>query len=107
MRALSPAKLIALLPPRDFVELMVPALSEDDLADPDRDVDAAMDHRIPRSASAEMLRYAQRCLLKYIAWLYEEALPGYPSWAKDEVNRAVRRLVELRVAARAARPRTH
>jgi hypothetical protein len=92
---------------RARVELMGPALSEDDLADPERDVDAAMDHRIPRSASTELLHCAQRCLFRYIAWLYEEALPRYPSWAKDEVNRAVGRLVELRGAARAARPARH
>jgi len=62
-------------------------LSENDLADPDRDVDAAMDHWIPSSAGLEMLGQAQRCLFKYVAWLYEEALPRHPSWAPDEINR--------------------
>ena len=51
-----------------------------------------------------MLRQAQRCLWKYIAWLYEEAVPRRPSWAPDEINRAVRRLVELQVAVRKVRP---
>jgi hypothetical protein len=101
------AKLIALLAPRDLVVLIGPALSENDLADPDRDVDAAMDHWIPSSAGLEMLGQAQRCLFKYVAWLYEEALPRHPSWAPDEINRALRRLVELQVAARSARPRLH
>ena len=98
------AKLAALLAPRDLVALIGPPLSEKALADPNLDVDAAMDHWIP---SHEMLGQAQRCLLKYVAWLYEEALPSHPSWAPDEINRAVRRLVELRVAARKARPTLH
>ena len=101
------AKLIALLAPRDLVVLIGPALSENDLADPDRDVDAAMDHWIPSSPDPEMLGQAQRCLFKYVAWLYEEALPRHPSWAPDEINRAVRRLVELQVAIRKARPTLH
>ena len=101
------AKLTALLAPRDLVALIGPALSENDLADPERGVDAAMDHWIPASASLEMLGQAQRCLFKYLAWLYEEALPRHPSWAPDEINRALRRLVELQVAARSARPRLH
>ena len=101
------AKLVALLAPHDLVALIGPALSENDLADPDQDVDAAMDHWIPSSAGLEMLGQAQRCLFKYVAWLYEEALPRHPSWAPDEINRALRRLVELQVAARSARPRLH
>lgn len=101
------ARLVALLAPHDLVALIGPALSERALADPDLDVDAAMDHWIPTSASHEMLGQAQRCLLKYIAWLYEEALPRHPSWAPDEINRAVRRLVELHAVARKARPTLH
>lgn len=100
-------KLIALLEPRDIVELIGPALSVTDLADPDRNVDAAMDHWIPSGASPEMLRQAQRCLLEYVAWLREEALPRHPCWAKDEVGRALRRLVELEAAVRAAEPTIH
>src|ERR1700688_3355548 len=98
------AELGALLAPRDPVALMAPRLSENAIADPNLDVDAAMDHWIPSCASHEMLAQAQRCLLKYVACLYEEALPSHPSWAPDEINRAVRRLVELRVAAKKARP---
>src|SRR5271166_4209365 len=98
------AKLVALLAPHDLVALIGPAMSEKALADPDLDVDAAMDHWIPSGASPEMLRQAQRCLWKYIAWLYEEAVPRRPSWAPDEINRAVRRLVELQVAVRKVRP---
>ena len=101
------AKLVALLAPHDLVALIGPAMSEKALADPDLDVDAAMDQWIPSSASPEMLRQAQRCLWKYVAWLYEEALPLCPSWAPDEINRAVGRLVELQVAARKARPTLH
>ena len=96
------AKLIAAVAPLDLVALTGPALSENDLADPDRDVDAVMDHWIPSSAGPEMLGRAERCLFVYVAWLYEEALPRHPSWAPDEINRALRRLVELRVAARFA-----
>src|SRR5271166_6728184 len=69
------ARLVALLAPHDLVALIGPAMSEKALADPDLDVDAAMDHWIPSGASPEMLRQAQRCLWKYIAWLYEEAVP--------------------------------
>ena len=52
----------------------------------------------------EVLRQAQRCLFRYIAWLDKEALPRHPSFARDEINRAVRRLAELEVAAKAAGP---
>jgi hypothetical protein len=82
-------------------------MSEKALADPDLDVDAAMDHWIPSGARPEMLRQAQRCLWKYVAWLYEEALPSRPSWAPDEINRAVRRLVELQGVVGKARPTLH
>jgi hypothetical protein len=98
------AKTITLLTRLGIDELVDPVLSENDFADPDHEVDASMDHRIPGGASAEMLRQAQRCLFRYIAWLEKEALPRHPSFAKDEINRAVRRLAELEVAARAARP---
>jgi hypothetical protein len=97
-------KIFTLLTRRDIVEQADPALSENDFADPDLEVDASMDHRIPGGASAEMLRQAQRCLFRYIAWLDKEALPRHPSFAKDEINRAVRRLAELEIAAKAARP---
>jgi hypothetical protein len=101
------ARLVALLARHDLVALIGPAMSEKALADPDLDVDAAMDHWIPSGAGPEMLHQAQRCLWKYVAWLYEEALPRHPSWAPDEINRAVRRLVELQVVVRKARPTLH
>ncbi|MGD1038158.1 MAG: hypothetical protein ABR878_13475 [Roseiarcus sp.] len=88
-------------------EMLGSALTERNVADPDEGIDAAMDYRIPRDASTEMLRQARRCLHAYIAWLLDEALPGHRSWANDEVQRAVRRLVELEMAERAARPRLH
>ncbi len=92
---------------RDVVALTGPVLSEADLADPDRDVDAAMDHRIPVGASAEMLRQAQRRLFRYLAWLFEEASARHPSWAEDETNRALRRLVALEAAERIAQATRH
>jgi hypothetical protein len=101
------ARLMAVLAPRDLVALIGPELSENDLANPDRDVDAAMDHWIPSTASLEMLGQAQRCLFKYVAWLYEEASPRHPSWTPDEINRALKRLVELQIAARSTRPTLH
>ena len=88
-------------------ETMGPALTEQNLADPDEGIDAAMDYRIPRDASTDMLRQARRRLHTYIAWLLDEALPGHRSWANDEVQRAVRRLVELEMAERAIRPKLH
>ena len=98
------AQTITLLTRLGIDEFIDPVLSENDFADPDLEIDASMDHRIPGSASAEMLRQAQRCLFRYIGWLEKKALPGHPSFAKDEINRAVRRLSELEVAARVARP---
>jgi hypothetical protein len=100
-------RLVALLKPREIVALTGPALSEADLADPDRELDAAMDHWIPSTASRETLRQAERRLVNYVAWLQEEASARHPSWAEDEVNRALRRLVELQAAERAARPPMH
>jgi hypothetical protein len=97
------AKTLTLLARLDAVERIAPVLSENDLADPDLEIDASMDHRIPGNASADLLRQAQRCLFRYIAWLDNEALPRHPSFAKDEISRAVRRLAELEVAAKAAR----
>ena len=54
-----------------------------------------------------MLRQAQGRLFKYLAWLFEEASARHPSWAEDEANRAVRRLVELEAAERIARAPIH
>lgn len=101
------AKYMTLLARLDIVERVEPVLSENDLVDPDHEVDACMDHRIPAGASVDLLRQAQRRLLRYIAWLGEEALPRHPSFARDEINRAVRRLVELELAAKTARPTLH
>src|SRR5271170_7540491 len=53
------AKTITLLARLDAVERIVPVLSENNLADPDLEIDASMDHRIPGNASADLLRQAQ------------------------------------------------
>ena len=37
-----------------------------------------LDHWMPSGACPEMLRQAQRCLWKYVAWLYEEGCPAVP-----------------------------
>jgi hypothetical protein len=100
------AKYMTLLARLDIVERVDPVLSENDLSDPDLEVDACMDHPIPADAGTDLLRQAQRRLLRYIAWLGEEALPRHPSFARDEINRAVRRLVELELAT-TARPTLH
>jgi len=63
------AKTITLLTRLGIAELVDPVLSENDFADADLEVDASMDHRIPGDASADLLRQAQRCLFRYIAWL--------------------------------------
>jgi hypothetical protein len=84
-----------------------PVLTEQSLADPDTSVDAAMDHLLPREASSEVLRQAQRCLLAYIGWLMDDAPARHPSWAKDELQRALRRLVEVQMALRVASHRLH
>ncbi len=52
---------------------------------------------------ANVERQRQQYAGRYVAWLDKEALPRHPSFAKDEINRAVRRLAELEVAAKAAR----
>ena len=92
----------------DVCEMPEPALTAEDLADPEESVNAAMDHELPRDGSPEILRQTQRCLLIYIGWLVDEAPAQYPSWAKDELQRAMRRLVEVQTAAKSAclRPRT-
>ena len=87
-------------------EIPEPVLTEQHLADPDESFDAAMDYLLPRG-SPETLRQAQRFLLTYIGWLVDEAPAQYPSWAKDELQRAVRRLVEVEAAAKSAVPRLH
>ena len=47
------AKYMTLLARLDIVERVEPVLSENDLIDPDLEVDACMDHRIPAGASVE------------------------------------------------------
>jgi len=91
----------------DVSETLGPVLTEQDFADADQSVDAAMDYLLPRNASPEILRQAQRHLLSYIGWLLDDAPAQYPSWAKDELYRALRRLVELQTAAKAACPALH
>ena len=76
-----------------------PVLTEQNLSDPDESFDAAMDYLFPQDGNAEIMRQAQRCLLTYIDWLVDEAPARYPSWAKDELQRAVRRLIEVDAAA--------
>jgi len=94
------------LAPLDVEEILEPALTELDLADPDQNVNAAMDYVLPQGNS-EILRQAQRCLLAYIGWLVDDAPARYPSWAKDELGRAMRRLVEMEALAERARPQLH
>ena len=84
-----------------------PLLTEKNLSDPDESADAAMDYRLPRDANPEILCQAQRTLIFYIGWLLDEAPARYPSWAKDELQRGVRRLVEVETAAKTARPGLH
>jgi hypothetical protein len=93
--------------PPDVRENSAPVLTEQNLADPDESVDAAMDYRLPSRGSPEILRQAQRCLLLYIGWLVDEAPAQYPSWAKDELQRAMRRLVEVEAVAESACPHLH
>ncbi len=92
---------------RELRDAVAPVLSARELGDPEKSVDAAMDHRLPRDASPELLRQAKRCLLEYIGWLLKEARVSHPSWAKDEVQRVVRRLVEVQAAAKGAQPKLH
>ena len=84
-----------------------PVLTEQHLADPDESVDAAMDYALPLDGDPETLRQAQRCLLAYIGWLLDDAPARYPSWAKDELQRAIRRLVEVETAMESACPKLH
>jgi len=50
-------RVVVVLP--DVVDMPGSALSEQNLADPDKSVDAAMDDLLPRDASPEILRQAQ------------------------------------------------
>jgi hypothetical protein len=88
----------------DVVDIPGPALSEQNLANPDKSVDAAMDDLLARDASPEILHQAQRCLLAYIGWLVDDAPARHPSW---ELQRALRRLVEVQAAAKTARAKLH
>jgi hypothetical protein len=93
---------VAVVPP-DVWQNPLPALTEQSLADPEESLHAAMDYLLPRDRNPEVLRHAQRRLLAYIGWLADEAPAQYPSWAKDELHRAMRRLVEVEaVAAKSA-----
>lgn len=93
--------------PPDVPDMAEPVLTERHLADPDESIDAAMDCALPPDGDPEILRRAERCLLAYIGWLLDEAPARYPSWAEDELRRAVRRLVELETAAERAIPKLH
>ena len=90
-----------------LAESLGPVLTELNLADPEESVHAAMDYLLPCDVSSEVLRQAQRHLLSYIGWLLDDAPARYPSWSKDELCRAVRRLVELETATETARPPLH
>ena len=93
---------------QDMAEPMLePMLTEKHLADPDESVDAAMDYPLPLDGDPETLHQAQRCLLTYIGWLLDDAPARYPSWAEDELQRAIRRLVEMETAAQGACPKLH
>ena len=81
-----PEMVVVVLP--DVVDMPGPALS-------------------PRDVSPEILRQAQRCLLAYIGWLVDDAPARHPSWAEDELQRALRRLVEVQAAAKTARAKLH
>ena len=98
-------RVVVVLP--DVVDMPGPALSEQNLADPDKSVDAAMDDLLPHDVSPEILRLAQRCLLAYIGWLVDDAPARHPSWAEDELQRALRRLVEVQAAAKTACAKLH
>ena len=91
----------------DVQDIPEPMLTEQHLADPDESVDAAMDYALPRDGDPGILRQAQRCLLTYIGWLLDDAPARYPSWAKDELQRAIRRLVEVETAVESACPKLH
>jgi hypothetical protein len=91
----------------DAQDIPEPVLTGQHLADPDESVDAAMDYALPRDGDPEILRQAQRCLLSYIGWLLDDAPARYPSWAKDELQRAIRRLVEVETAVERACPKLH
>ena len=91
---------------RDCIcEMLGPELTEQQLTDPDQAIDAAMDCRISRNASPELLRQTERTLFEYIAWLLDRALPLHPSWVDDQIRRAISRLVELKMLAKSAHPK--
>ena len=82
-------------------------VNEENLADPDTSIDAAMDYALPRDGTPEIFRQTQRRILAYIGWLLDHARERHPSWAEDELQRAMTRMVEVQTAAEHARPKLH
>ena len=74
-------------------------VTEENLADPDTSIDAAMDYALPHDGNPEIFRQTQSCILAYIGWLLDEVRARYPSWAENELQRAMTRLVEVQTAA--------
>jgi hypothetical protein len=91
----------------DVCEITGPMLSQQNLTDPEESIHAAMDFGLPLDGDPEVLHQAQRCLVAYIGWLLDEAAARYPSWARDELRRAIKRLVEVQTAAQYVIPRLH
>jgi hypothetical protein len=78
-------RVVVVLP--DVVDMPGSALSEQNLADPDKSVDAAMDDLLPRDASPEILRQAQRCLLACISvGLWTTRRPDIPRGPRTSCN---------------------
>ena len=82
-------------------------VTEENLADPDTSIDAAMDYTLPHDGNPEIFRQTQSRILAYIGWLLDDVRARYPSWAEDELQRAMTRLVEVQMAAEHPRPKLH
>ena len=50
---------------------------------------------------------AQSRILAYMGWLLDEVRARYPSWAEDELQRTMTRLVQVQAAAECACPKLH
>jgi hypothetical protein len=98
-------RVVVLLPDDEIEPSSI--VTEQNLADPDTSIDAAMDYALPHDGNPGIFRQTQSRILAYMGWLLDEVRARYPSWAEDELQRAMTRLVEVQAAAECACPKLH
>jgi len=76
-------RVVVLLPDDEIEPSSI--VTEQNLADPDTSIDAAMDYALPHDGNPEIFRQTQSRILAYMGWLLGEVRARYPSWAEDEL----------------------